>query len=456
MAWGGNDKAVEKWIKRLEENDPTFTELHILSFRIVPSVELARLFTALGRNSTLQHLYCSGLPIETDAMECLSEALALNDTLLSINVGTSSFGSDLALFQSFCAGLAANESLQKVDMDNKGLTAESIKILAESIKKNGIVKDLILSRNKLENDSVETLMEILGENPSSHLMLLDLSMNEINKYGTHAIADYLKKPSMLCKLDLSDNPIGSGSTTIIEALKENKSLKSLKLAGTLEEEENFNLDEPKNMSQKESVGDIVLKALSKIFPAKQLEEIWLDGLNISDIGMSSLASTIRDSGIYHLRMRRNNITDDGAIELAKTMQESGQYPSYLELGENAITVNGFVELLACPKLNVLGLFNNKINKLNTVEFKVCPNISSLDIGCNGISTEDFNVICDALTDGFGPNLTILELGGNVNNTDEELERWETMAAAVQEARPNIDMTWKRMHAVDDREQSAPH
>jgi Ran GTPase-activating protein (RanGAP) involved in mRNA processing and transport len=452
MAWGGNDKAVEKWIKRLEDNDPTFTELHILSFRIIPSDELARLFSTLGRNSTLQHLYCSGLPIDSHAMECLSEAMSINDTLLSINIGTSTFGSDLALFKSFCAGLAVNESLHKVDLDNKGLTAESVKILAESIKKNGIVSDLILSRNKLDNDSVETLMEILSQNPSSYLMLLDLSMNEINKYGTYAIAEYLKKPSKLCKLDLSDNPIGSGSITIIEALPENKNLRSLKLAGTLEEEENFNLDEPKNTSQKESVGDIVLKALTKIFPAKQLEELWLDGLEISDAGISSLASIIHDSGIYNLRMRRNNITDEGATELAKAMQQSGEYPICLEMGENAITVNGFVELLACPNLEVLGLFNNKINNLNTAEFKVCPNISSLDIGCNGLSTEDFSVICDALKEGFGPKLTILELGGNVNNTDEELEKWEAMAAAVQEARPNIDMTWKRMHAVDDREQ----
>src|ERR1700760_4565790 len=109
MAWGGNDNAVKTWIKRLEENDPSFTSLHILSFRQVSPSDLAQLFTALGRNSTLKHLYCSGQPLDANAMESLSEALALNDTIESINVGTTKFGADSALFKAFCEGLAVNE-----------------------------------------------------------------------------------------------------------------------------------------------------------------------------------------------------------------------------------------------------------------------------------------------------------------------------------------------------------
>ncbi|KAH8556388.1 hypothetical protein BGW37DRAFT_472322 [Umbelopsis sp. PMI_123] len=450
MAWGGNDNAIQKWIKRLEENDPTFTSLHILSFRQVSSADLAQLFTALGRNSTLKHLYCSGQPLDANAMESLSEALALNDTIESINVGTTKFGADSALFKAFCEGLAVNEGLRKLDLDNKGLTTASVELLAECLEKNNSIESLVLSRNLLDNGSVEILMNSLSNNGSNRLKHLDLSMNDISKYGGQAIAEFLSEANKLEELDISDNPLGPGGSSLVQGLRHNNSLRSLKLSGTQQDPEDFNLDQPSNVSMITSDGDLIMKAFSSILPTNTcLKHVWLDGVGVSNKGMSNFAKAIRQSNITELRMRRNNIEDEGVIEFAQALQKHSSQLTKLELGENAITIRGFQELLACPSIQFLGLFNNKINNFESSTFTNCPSISTVDIGCNGISTSDFGIICEALKGGFAPSLKVLEMGGNVNNEDEELELWEIMAVSVNEVRPALDIAWKRLHAVDD-------
>lgn len=454
MAWGGNDNAVQKWIKRLEDNDLTFTSLHILSFRHVSAADLANLFTALGRNSTLKHLYCSGQPLDSAAIECLSEALALNDTLESLNVGTTRFGSDETLFRAFCDGLAVNEGVRKLDLDNKGLKSESVEILADCLQKNKVIETVVLSRNGLDNGSIEVLMNALGQVKGNHLRQLDLSMNEISKFGAQAIAEFIAVAENIEELDVSDNPLGPGGGALVKGLKHNKSLRSLKLSGTGQELEDFNLDQPKVESTSPSDGDLILEALSSIHPSNTtLQLIWLDGVGISDKGLSTFARAISGgSSIKELRMRRNNIQDIGAIEFAQALQQGTANLTKLELGENSISVRGFQELLACPNVQFLGLFNNKVNGFGDVAFTSCPSVSTVDIGCNGISTADFSVICEALKDGFAPALKMLEMGGNVNNEDEDLELWEKMATSVSELRPNLDIAWKRLHAVDDHKE----
>lgn len=454
MAWGGNDNAVQKWIKRLEENDPTFISLHILNFRQVSSSDLAKLFTALGRNSTLKHLYCSGQPLDAAAMECLSEALALNDTLESLNVGTTTFGSEEALFKAFCDGLAVNEGVRKLDLDNKGLKTDTIQILADSLQKNTIIESVILSRNQIDNGSVEILMSEMTKVKGNHVKQLDLSMNEISKFGAQAIAEFLAVAEDIEELDVSDNPLGPGGSSLVQGLEHNKSLKSLKLSGTGQEAEEFDLDQQKETSDSPSDGDLILDALANILPVNSsLQLIWLDGVGISDNGLStfSRALSVRSS-IKELRMRRNNIKDDGVIELAQALQNGNCQLVKLELGENAISVRGFQELLACPSLQFLGLFNNSVNSFEDAAFTSCPSISTVDIGCNTISTNDFGIICKALEDGFAPALKLLEVGGNVNNEDGDLEIWETMATSVSTVRPDLDIAWKRLHAVDDRKE----
>lgn len=451
MAWGGNDNAVQKWIKRLEENDPTFTSLHILSFRQVSSADLAQLFTALGRNSTLKHLYCSGQPLDATAMESLSEALALNDTLESINVGTTKFGADIALFKAFCEGLAVNEGVRKLDLDNKGLTSASVQELGDCLEKNNAIHSLVLSRNLLDNGSVEILMNALSKNPNSQLKHLDLSMNEITKYGGEAIAEFLSEAKNIEELDISDNPLGPGGSALVRGLQHNTSLHSLKMSGTQQELENFNLDSTNDISSQTSDGDLIMEAFSSVLPTNtSLRLIWLDGVGVSNKGMANFAKAIGKSNIVELRMRKNNIEDEGVIEFARAIQEGTSRLTKLELGENAISVLGFQELLACPTIQFLGLFNNKINAFDSVAFNDCPSISTVDIGCNGISTSDFGVICEALKGGFAASLKMLEIGGNVNNEDDDLEVWEKMAASVNEVRPDLDIAWKRLHAVDDR------
>ncbi|KAG1232819.1 hypothetical protein G6F68_019094 [Rhizopus microsporus] len=121
MVWGGNDSAVDNWVKQLESNDPKLVSLHILSFRRVSTKDLERIFKAIAHNTVLSELYISGHVLDVDSADQLSESLTLNETLKTLNLGNATFGKDPNVFGLFCEGLAANEGLVKLDLENKGL-----------------------------------------------------------------------------------------------------------------------------------------------------------------------------------------------------------------------------------------------------------------------------------------------------------------------------------------------
>ncbi|KAF9186442.1 T-complex-associated testis-expressed protein 1 [Haplosporangium sp. Z 767] len=412
MAWGGgNTNSVESWVKRLRENDSSFTSLHILSFRRITPSELGQVFEALAANTTLTELYASGHALDESSAQHLADALQQNRTLERLNIGNDTMGTHTNVVQILAAGLAKSKGgLIRLDLENKGLGGheDSIKALADALQTNDTLQELNLARNKLTDQDITVLCQSLAQNTTQSLQKLDLCLNSFTEQGTKSVADFLAsqdqhQQSGLREIDLSDNEITEeGGMAIGRALETNKHLERLRMSSCMDpplpveddDEDKIQwddqievLDRPLSEDQATEIrsdGDAVLEALAVALKTNEtLQEIWMDYCNISSIGAMSLADALRQNrGLTTIRMRNNRIGNRGARALGaaltpahsldQTSTATGEAAGgghnttlkNLELGSNKVGVLGWNGLVGASSLESVGLFENQINVLH--------------------------------------------------------------------------------------------
>ncbi|KAI9244462.1 hypothetical protein BDA99DRAFT_529042 [Phascolomyces articulosus] len=428
MVWGGNDNAVEKWVKQLTEDDPNLTSLHILSMRRLSQDDLKSIFSALTHNTHLKVLYCSGHAIEQEAMDQLSEALTLNDTLETLNIGNSDLGQYGDLLRIFAEGLAVNEGLLHLDFENKGIDDTALSVLAPALIKNTTLRSLNLARN--------AITRILDE-PSSleHIQSLNMSGNKIDAEGARHLATRL---THLEELDVSNNPLMEGASAMTAALANNTRLQSLKMMGVTTLDEGEEQEETGDATH----GNPLMQHLAQSLKTNTtLKRVWLDRNGIESQALETLNQSLGHSSVTELRLRNNKVDNQGATWLAQTTHDAGRR-IHLDLGSNAIGYEGFGALLDTSFIHHLGLFNNKINGLPELlpELKK-SGVESLDIGCNEITLDDLEAIVTVLVQDGVPHLRLLEMGGNAK--EEEMEVWEATITRLQEKREALEVAWKR-------------
>lgn len=449
MAWGGNDGAIDRWEKQLKENDPKLVSLHILSFRKVTTKELARLFAAIAENTVLRDLYISGHALDEACADQLSETLTLNDTLKTLNLGNATLGNDAKVFGLICEGLAVNEGLIKLDLDNKGLKLDTVRLLADALTKNNYLKDVNLTRNELDNEAIAVLAPACIK-----LENINLSMNHIGPSGAMALVKDLMPNGAVQELDLSDNPLLEGASQFVSALGQNKTLRVLKMVDVVSSgldalstlpppatDDGKLTEEINEKGGERSVhGNALLLALGSILETnKQLTNVWLNNNSIESSALETLATHLSASRLVELALRNNLIDDQGALALSKAI--SNGHFRQLELGENNITAKGFGALLD-TSLHYLGLFSNQVGGFGETpvpDLKECS-IKRLDVGCNHIVHKDIEVMVDVLLKDGAPDLELLELGGNVE--DKEMELWENTISRLLAER-DLEIIWKR-------------
>ncbi|KAF8980041.1 T-complex-associated testis-expressed protein 1 [Entomortierella lignicola] len=551
MAWGGgNANSVEAWVKRLRDNDSSFTSLHILSFRRITSSELGQVFEALTSNTTLKEFYASGHSFDETAAKTLAVALEKNSTLERLNIGNDHLGGNEGVVKVLSDGLSKNKGLIRLDLENKGFGGRnetSVKYISEALEKNGALQELVLARNKLTDQDIEVLCKSLGQGRNKALQKLDLCLNSFGEPGTRSIANLLASQNQidgsagaLNEIDLSDNEItGEGGQAIGRALETNKMLQKLRMSSCMDPplpldegaEDKIQWDDdvqllnksltPEQEQEIHMDGDTVLETIASSLKVNQtLQELWMDYCNISSIGATFLASALRhNQGLITVRMRNNRIGNRGARALGAALSPSASDQSSafntslknLELGSNMLGVLGWHGLVGASSLESLGLYENQIctlhealenhsaaspitpvssttiasvpatptsstqssdipNGSTSTSHQVLEKLMHLDVGCNGISRENYTQLGVCLIKGQLPSLIRLEIAGNGDRSqapqlpgdededdndsepnpqdpNDEQSAWQRVTSSIEEARPNLAIHWKGAGAM---------
>jgi hypothetical protein len=146
MAWGAKGSSgVSDLVKRLADNDARLQELHIMRMRKLDDAGVNDLCKALERNTVCTTLYASGHAMSSKAAGQLGAMLAVNRTLRHLCVGDEDFGDEALL--SLALGLGASCALQKLDLENRGISGAGVQALCAVLERNDHLKTLNLSKN---------------------------------------------------------------------------------------------------------------------------------------------------------------------------------------------------------------------------------------------------------------------------------------------------------------------
>jgi serine/threonine protein kinase len=199
---------------------------------------------------------------------------------------------------------AIKENSETISLSQTVLCDEEMKIIAEELKTNGIVRSLELSGNNLSDEGAIAIAEMLEVNKTINKVVLN--ENQISSEGAKRLARALTNNKTLVSLEIGNNPLfDDGIQAICEILKTNKTLRVL----------------------------------------------CVDGTQISIIGVKLLAEMLRtNKTLTYFAMGRNNITDDAAEFIAEALKVNASL-TWLHLDSSDITDKGVVALANAVKVH---------------------------------------------------------------------------------------------------------
>lgn len=196
--------------------------------KITPAL-MRMLGEALDQQTSLD---LSQQELTTPQLILLYRALEENESITSLNLSRPTvprfyhWGYEARALASM---LEKNHTITDINLKDYGLLSAGTAILIPALKQNKILKSLNLEGNVLNDEGMIALSSVLEKN--HNLERLYLGRNVIKIPGMQALAAALKNNSGLKHLDLDTNSglEGEGVLALVSALKENKSLISLRL-----------------------------------------------------------------------------------------------------------------------------------------------------------------------------------------------------------------------------------
>ena len=298
------------------------------------------------------------------ALECIAE-IEREESNIHINLAQI-FGSDL--------------ELQNARVKNITLGKVHIAFLAEAMKVNTTLTELVLSNNDIGAAGAASLAQAMKCNTT--LTQLGLVRNRIGAAGAVSLAEAIKVNTTLTQLGLSDNNIGAaGVASLAEAMKVNTTLTQLRLG-------------------RNSIGAAGAASLAEAIKVNTtLIQLGLGRTNIGAAGTASLAEAMKvNTTLTQLDLRENIIGTVGAASLAEAMKVNTTL-TQLDLTENIIGTAGAASLAEALKVNTtltqlgLGIDNigdagaaslAEVMKVNTALTQL--NLRSNNIGATGAAS----------------------------------------------------------------------
>ena len=351
------------------KNNPNLKQLDLKNNKL--GISSALILQALKNNSKLNALNLSGNNLTKKVAKDLANVIKNNSGLVELYLsGNKLMSSAVVILQA----LQENCELKALHLQNNNMTGQIAEDLANVIKNNFGLEELYLCHNKL-NSSVTVILQALQKN--SQLKSLGLNNNRLSVMGqlVNDLATVVKKNLGLENLSLSDNRLNTSVIVILEALKENCQLKTLRL-------QNINM-----------TGQVAEHLANVIKNNPYLEVL---NLGNNDLGPSAsiiLQTLAKRSLIKELSLTRNNLTEQVAEDLANVIRYNSDLKE-LRLSDNNLKSSTVVILTALKdnsqlqmlpiswnysaNLKVLELSNNSISPIEVVHLaSVVANINSL-------------------------------------------------------------------------------
>ena len=297
-AWGAAAKSCNALLLRVEQNDPSLTELVILPSKTFGGPEVERLAAALGRNTHLTTLSASGHAVPPSSLKILGKALKTAYSLKRIAVGDKSMGDEgvLALFGETGFGV-----LEGIDLAYKNISADGMAVLGAALGRSCSLKDLNLSRNPVGDAGLVAFCEAAGDAVTlSTLQTANLSECQIGAAGMESLSKLLIQTGC-ASLGLASNPLGSSSSSSLKALMQEGKLHTLLLESC-------------------ALGDNGVAELCQMEIATGVRTLDLSGNGMGKDGAVHLAKRLSSwDALTDLKLANNLIGEDGIVTIAKAL-----------------------------------------------------------------------------------------------------------------------------------------
>ena len=326
----------------------------------------AVILQALKENSKLKELDLDNNNMTGVIAEDLADVIKSNNCLEKLSLANNDLRLSAVVILQTLKGIS---ELKELNLDNNNMTSVVAKDLVDVIKSNDCLEKLWLENNDLRSSAVVILQALKG---NSGLKVLNLNNNNMTGVIAKDLADVIKSNNCLEELVLANNDLRSSAIVILQGLKGNSKLKELYLdnnnmTGIIAKDL---ADVIKSNIWLETLGlanndlrssaVVILQALKRISELKILN---LDNNNMTGVIAKDLADVIKSNNCIEMLGLANNELRSSAVVIFQALKGISKL-QILNLGNNNMTGVIAEDLADVIKSNscieVLGLANNEL------------------------------------------------------------------------------------------------
>ncbi|XP_072891350.1 NACHT, LRR and PYD domains-containing protein 12-like [Hemitrygon akajei] len=354
----------------------TLGSVETLSFseKTLTPIDCAVLSHAIGLCDTIKHLNLGNCHIQCEGIQRLGPGL---HKCQELRLGGNDLGDSGV--KPVSAALRNTEcKIQKLRLDNVGLTDSGAEDLVSALSTNSSLTELNLSGNKLGDSGVK-LVSVALRNPECKIQKLWLWGVGLTDSGVEDLVSALSTKPSVTHLNMGENKLRDSGMKWVSATLRNAECKIQKL-------------ELSDVGLTDSGAEDLVSALST---NPSLTELNLSGNKLGDSGVKLVSAALRnpECKIQKLRLRKVGLTDSGAEDLVSALSTNPSLTelnlSHNELGDSGVKlVSAALRNPEC-KIQKLRLVNVGLTDSGAEDLvstlSTHPSLTGLDLGSNSLT-----------------------------------------------------------------------
>ena len=248
--------------------------------------------------------------------------------------------------------LKENKNLKTLILNKNNITSSSGFYIADTLSKNTILEEIYLGYNKINENGLNSLINILL-NKNKSITTLDLSYNNLQQENIISIGDFLSSNPNLKYLDLSGNSIEEQSANLFGiSLKKNTNLNVIKLNQcNLNEESspqilNF-MSKTKiykielNDNKFGKMGPLII--LNQLRANLSLKEISLQTCEITPNLLNSIYQILKDwKNLEYMDLRNNSFPDEQIKDFCNKLKDNNKIKIIFSKDKLSVNANKII------------------------------------------------------------------------------------------------------------------